>query len=315
MFVRDGSSRAYAAEVVAVDEKALAFYGAPAPMTELPFDTLSAYLSDLPADPLAAAEVVRGVLVHRDWAPGLGLHFDAERLADQHRRSMRDVVERIVELTPAPITSERPLADRMVGVCRHFATLHVALLRHAGVPARARVGFARYFGDGWVDHWITEWFDGGSWVRTDPQVGAVAAKVLGLTFDPAHQPPGEFLDASEAWLRCRAGDEDPSRFGIFDLRGIGFIIGNVTQDLAALNKIELLPWDGWGTLGRGPAWVPNDAEAAPIDALARMIRDDDLERLRARFASSDVAVPPTITSYFDGIPSRVELEPSLLMVS
>jgi hypothetical protein len=300
---------------MAPTDDALAFYGTPAPMTELPFDTASEYLADLPADPYAAAEVVRGVLVHRDWAPALGLQFDADRLADQHLRPMREVVARVIELAPAPIVSERPLTDRMVGVCRHFATLHAALLRTAGVPARARVGFARYFGDGWVDHWITEWWDGATWVRTDAQVGPVATKVLGLTFDAANQPPGEFLDAAEAWLRCRAGDEDPKRFGIFDLRGIGFIVGNLTLDLAALNKVELLPWDGWGTLARFPAWVPTDAEAAPIDALARLMREDDLTELRQRFTAPDVAVPPTITSYIDGNPTPVELAPGLLIVS
>ena len=47
---------------------------------------------------------------------------------------------------------------------------HVALLRRQGIPARARVGFARYFGDGWVDHWITERWDG-RWVRDDAQIG------------------------------------------------------------------------------------------------------------------------------------------------
>ncbi|MCA2211786.1 transglutaminase-like domain-containing protein [Wangella sp. NEAU-J3] len=43
--------------------------------------------------------------------------------------------------------------------CRHFAVLACALLRHRGIPARARCGFATYFqpgkgldhtsGDGW----------------------------------------------------------------------------------------------------------------------------------------------------------------------
>ena len=155
---------------------------------------------------------------------------------------MRDVVQRIVELRPVPIVSARPLTDRMVGVCRHFATLHVALLRQPGVPARSRVGFARYFGDGWVDHWITEWWDGAKWVRSDPQVGEFPAHVHQLSLDPANQPPGEFLDAAEAWQRCR-------------------------------------------------------------------------ESLRARFASPDMTVPPTITSYIDGTPTRVELDPELLIVS
>jgi transglutaminase superfamily protein len=295
-----------------MDEATRAFYATPAPMTALPFATHEKYLADLPADAAAAAQVVRGVLVHRDWAPVLGLSFGPDRLADQHLRSMRDVVARVVALRDAPLAVERPLGDRMVGVCRHFAALHVALLRDAGVPARARVGFARYFEDGWVDHWVTEWWDGNRWVMTDAQIGPVAADALRLTFDPADMPPGEFLTAGEAWLRCRAGDEDPQRFGIFDIRGLFFVAGNVTNDLAALNKVELLPWDVWGSLGGGPGWAPTDEEAAPVDAVARLLVEGDLPAVRERFAEPDVAVPPTIISIVDGRPTPVPIDPALV---
>jgi hypothetical protein len=297
------------------DDSALAFYAAPAPMTQLPWATHAAALADLPADVVAAAELVRGVLVHRDWAPLLGLQFDAERLADQHLRSVGDVVARVVSLHDAPLTATRPLPDRMVGVCRHFTTLHVALLRDAGIPARARVGFARYFEDSWVDHWVTEWWDGRDWVRTDPQVGPQAAEILGLDFDPNALPPGQFIDASEAWSRCRAGDEDPQRFGIFDLRGLWFVSGNVLQDLAACNKVELLPWDVWGSVTGAPGWQPTDAELARLDAIARTVRADDLSRLRARFAEPDVAVPETIISIVDDEPVAVTLERDLVTVA
>jgi hypothetical protein len=290
------------------------FYAAPAPMTTLPFDTHGKYLDDLPVDPSTAAAVVRGVLVHRDWAPLLGLQFGPDRLADQQVRSMRDVVVRVVDLYDAPLTEERPPAERMVGVCRHFATLHVALLRRAGVPARARVGFARYFEDGWVDHWVTEWWDGERWVMTDAQIGPVAAGALRLTFDPADMPPGEFLTAGDAWLRCRAGAEDPDRFGIFDLRGLFFVAGNVTHDLAALNKVELLPWDIWGGLGGPPGWSPTDDQLEAVDSVAHLLVGDDLSALRARFTEADVAVPPTIISIVDGRPAPVPLDPALVTV-
>jgi hypothetical protein len=290
------------------------FYATPAPMTRLPFDTHAQYLADLPPDPSSAAVVARGVLVHRDWAPLLGLQFGPDRLADQQVRSMRDVVARVVELHDAPLTVERPLPDRMVGVCRHFATLHVALLRHAGVPARSRVGFARYFEDGWVDHWVTEWWDGERWVMTDAQIGPVAADALRLTFDPADMPPGEFLTAGDAWLRCRAGEEDPARFGIFDFRGLFFVSGNVTHDLAALNKVELLPWDVWGEIGGPPGWSPTDGELEAVDAVAHLLVGDDLGALRARFAATDVAVPPTIVSIVDGRPTPVPIDPALVTV-
>ena len=169
--------------------------------------------------------------------------------------------------------TNRALPDRMVGVCRHYAVLHTALLRRQGTPARARVGFARYFGDGWVDHWITERWDG-RWVRDDAQIGSVVQSALSLDFDPADQPPGEFLTGAEAWLRCRAGDADPQEFGIFDLRGLWFVRGNLVLDLAALNKVELLPWDSWDP--RGPEWDPSDAELEAVDDLARAVIADDL---------------------------------------
>lgn len=47
---------------------------------------------------------------------------------------------------------------------------------------------------------------------------------------------------------CRDGEEDPEKFGIFDMRGMGFILRNLIRDLLALNKIEILPWDPWGMM-------------------------------------------------------------------
>ena len=71
----------------------------------------------------------------------------------------------------------------MVGVCRHFATLYVALLRHRGTPARARCGFGGYFMvaagiDEWIDHWVTEYWDAARdrWVRADPQFDETHAR-------------------------------------------------------------------------------------------------------------------------------------------
>jgi hypothetical protein len=225
------------------------------------------------------------------------------------------MLPRIVELKDAPLTTERKLPRRMVGVCRHYATLHVALLRSAGIPARARVGFARYFDATWADHWITEWWDGARWVKHDSEVGSVVSDLLQLKFDPADQPEGEFLNGAEAWLRCRAGEEDPTQFGIFDLRGLFFITSSIAQDLASLNKIELLPWDLWGvTEAYKPGWQPTAAELAHLDALAELVVEDDFDQLRKRLAETDVTVPTTITSMHEGVPTPITLDPALLAV-
>ena len=261
-----------------------------------------AALEGLDDSPLSLATAVRGVLIHRDWAPILGVDFDRERQDDQHIRPVDAVLDRVLELRADPIAVERPLPDRMVGVCRHYAVLYAALLRRNGVPARARAGFGRYFNSGWADHWITERWDG-RWVRDDAQIGPVAHAALGLTFDAADQPAGEFLTGAEAWLACRAGDEDPSEFGIFDEHGLWFILGDLRLDLAALNKVELLPWDTWGA-GHGPEWGPTPEELMAVDDLARAIVDDDLDEIRARYAA--MRVPRRIVSFIEG--SRVPVD-------
>ena len=110
-----------------------------------------------------------------------------------------------------------------------------------------------------VEHW-----NGDRWVMLDAQIDALQREAVDLE-DPTDLPPGRFLPAGEAWQRCRAGSEDGDRFGILDMWGQWFIVGNIARDLAALNKVEMLPWDGWGTLASGgpgpePAYTDEIAE-------------------------------------------------------
>ena len=290
------------ARVKAATDAQLAYYSAATPMTAIDETKFASLLEGLDKTPDAFANAVRNVLIHRDWAPYLGVTFSAERLADQQLRPVDEILARVIELHDAPITKTRELPDRMVCVCRHYAVLYSALLRRQGIAARARVGFARYLGPGWGDHWIVERWDG-RWVRDDAQIGAVARTKLELHFDPADQPAGEFLTGAEAWLRCRAGEADPAEFGIFDMHGLWFVVGDLLLDLAALNKVELLPWDSWA--GPGPGWEPAEAELEAIDDLARAIVADDLAEIRRRYAANPVGRP--IASFVDGEVRSVDL--------
>ena len=181
--------------------------------------------------------------------------------------------------------------------------LHVALLRWHGIPARARAGFGGYFEPGWADHWITEHWDGVRWVRHDAQIGREVAELLALDFDPADQPPGKFLTGAEAWRLCRAGEADPREFGIFDERGLHFVLGDLLLDLVALNKVELLPWD---MIGEGSHWQPDDEELAEVDRLAAIICSDNLAQIRRAYALRPV--PHRIVSLVDGVPTPVDLD-------
>ena len=157
------------------------------------------------------------------------------------------IVAALLALDPAPLHVPREAAERVVGTCRHFAVLSCALLRHRGIAARARCGFATYFQPGQgLDHWIVEYRNGlHRWVRVD-------AEVLGQSVleHPEDLPPGAFLSGGEAWSAYRADRLDAATFGVYRTENFGpaEIRGNAIRDLAALNKVETLPWDEWGRM-------------------------------------------------------------------
>ena len=107
----------------------------------------------------------------------------------------------------------------------------------------------------------------------------------------------------------RKGDAEPDRFGIFDLRGDWFIRGNVVRDLAALNKVELLPWDAWGVMPEHDL-VGRDDDDELVDRIAACIAADDTDEVRALFEGDDrlrVGAGDTITSYIDGQPITLRI--------
>jgi hypothetical protein len=135
---------------------------------------------------------------------------------------------------------------RVVGICRHFATLLTAFLRYQGVPARARCGFATYFQPGkHVDHWVTEYWDDGEqrWVMVDSQLDGLQVAVIKPDFDPLDVPRERFWVAGQALQRIRSGEADGDTFGIADMWGPWFVKGDLQLDALSLNKYELLPWD------------------------------------------------------------------------
>src|SRR5262249_2981221 len=131
---------------------------------------------------------------------------------------------------------------------QHAQLRAVAARRDPGAcPMRVRrlLRAGRY-----VDHWVTEYWDGAEhrWVRIDAPLDALQRAAITPAFDPEDQPPGPFLPGGEAWQQCRRGEADPATFGILDFWGLWFVQANVVRDLAALNKMELLPWDVWGPM-------------------------------------------------------------------
>ena len=219
-------------------------------------------------------------------------------------RSLDSLLACITTKDRRPVTMARPPGERTVGVCRHFALLHVAMLRRQGIAARARCGFATYFTKGKViDHWVTEYYNktAGRWILVDTQLDSHQCSLFAVDFEPLDVPRDRFLVAGEAWRLCRRGAADPADFGILDMAGLWFVAGNVIRDIAALNRREMLPWDVWGGMVQSDAAL----DLALFDGLAGLScsPDDNPEALRAAYADPRVAVPDTV---FNAVLGRCE---------
>jgi hypothetical protein len=235
-------------------------------------------------DAAAAIGLAQRSVMHTAWAAVYGATITPDRADEPQLRPAAAVIEQAA-------TVDAPA----FGVCRHYAVVATAALRAGGVPARARCGFARYFEAGkHVDHWVVERWDAADarWVRFDPQLDEVQLGLIAERVDPLDLAVGAFLTGGEAWQACRRGDLDPETFGIFDMWGSWFIAGNVVRDLAALNKVEMLPWDVWGAMTLDSAAIDHER----IDELAAIAGSGSVEALRAAYASDDVRVPPVVNA-------------------
>jgi hypothetical protein len=202
-------------------------YSVPGPLTGLRPDQIR-LAESLPADPRAICKAVQSLVIQPRDAPAAGI--PDERIPEKNLRSAAAIIDALIAQDPRPLSEPRTAGRRVVGTCRHFATLATALLRFRGVPARARCGFGAYFVKGRnLDHWVIEYrpAEDARWIRL------------------------EFLTGGEAWQWYRTGEVDGDLFGVGGpdpVWGPGEIRGNAIRDLAALNKVEMLPWDEWSRM-------------------------------------------------------------------
>lgn len=263
-------------------DSAVNYYAQHSPITDP--GEYRALFDGLPPDVPSLVRVVQGVLLHVFWAERYGVRLSEARKAEVGLRHVRHMLARLVEIDDRPLTVAREPEQRLVGNCRDFSVLLCAMLRRQGVPARARCGFGTYFTPGrYEDHWVCEHWDVQEqrWVMVDALLDALQCATLNIPFDPLDLPSGRFLPAGKAWRMCRAGEADPDTFGIFDMHGLWFVRGDLLRDLAALNKVELLPWDCWG-LVEGADERISEADLALLDCAAALSLAGDAESAAMR---------------------------------
>jgi hypothetical protein len=204
-------------------------------------------ISALPRDIGLLNQIIQGVLVHSEWLQVYGL--DGARLHSASRATLAipERLDDILQRDSRPLQIRRPPERRAIGTCRDFALMLCSFLRSKGVPSRVRCGFAAYFGDGWEDHWVCEYWDeqARAWRLSDAQMDPMMREMKRIEFDPADVPRQFFMTAGQAWADCRRANSNGDRFGHGDVTGLWFVKVNVWRDHHVLNGKETSAWDRW----------------------------------------------------------------------
>lgn len=252
-----------------------AFYLQSGPLSTIPADV---DVSGLPGALPELVNVVQGLLLHIFWAERYGITLSPARKDEVNLRDFSKKFPKLLELDPRPLNVPRDLEKKLVGNCRDFSNFLAAFLKSRGIPVRARCGFGTYFAAGtYEDHWVTEYWSENEnrWVMVDAQLDAFQQKELGIKFNPLDVPSYEFVTGGKAWLLCRAGQADPQKFGIFKMRGMDFIRGDLIRDFLALNNLEILPWDNYSLTAKHDSQLTEE-DIALLDHIAGLtLRPDE----------------------------------------
>jgi hypothetical protein len=266
-------------------------YAAAGPLTDLAGVPPSA-LDGIPDAAIGICQLARGLVIQPNDAQQAGV--PAERLGENQLRPARSIIGALLAQGAEPLMVPRPPSRRVVGTCRHFTVLTCALLRHRRIAARARCGFATYFQAGkGLDHWITEYWQPteGRWVRVDAEYlgGSVVLEAEDLR-------PGGFLTGGEAWTAYRAGRIEAGQFGVYGTGNWGpaEIRGNAIRDLAALNKVEMLPWDEWGRMTASYKGQTGADYDELIDDVAAACASADPDAVSGLYAADELRVPDAL---------------------
>lgn len=281
-----------------------AAYACQSPITDP--GVMREWLGELPADFRALRALARPLVAHYRADDLAAFGIPPERVREIDTRFAGLMLARLREMDGAPLSPERAPADRLVGCCRDHTVLYLTLLREAGIPARARVGFAGYFVPGWwLDHVVAEVWDAaeGRWRLVDAEIADVwLDRSDGAALDTLDLARDRFMVAGEAWQACRSGAADPERFVVDPglevavTRGWHQLRHNLVQDLAALTQREMILWDTWGLLDDAP--IP-EAQWGLLDGIATVTANPAVTGAEAAAlyaATAGVQVPATVQS-------------------
>lgn len=130
---------------------------------------------------------------------------------------------------PDGLIINRKPADRLVVSCRYHAILLASILKHRGIPARVRYGFATYLYPKYhIYHVICEVWNGNEkrWILVDPDRQMI---------DISSQ---QFEFAGNVWIKNQQGKLDPNTYGVPNWWGSHPILDVLCHDLASVLGTE-----------------------------------------------------------------------------
>jgi len=254
-------------------------------------------LSDLPDDIPSLCRAIQGLLLHRWWTEQYGVNISEAQKEEIKIRKLTRQLKRILELEDSPLITTRPPDRRLVGTCRDYAVFLTSFLRHKGIPARMRVGFATYLMPGqYTDHYLCQYWNTAQerWLLVDSQIDDLQRMALNITFDTCDVPEDLFLTGGKAWQLFRKGKVNPDLFGIFEVRGSWFIGGDMIFDIMSLNKIESHPFDIWPLM---PGYRQEDYSKECLDMMDNIAAITgafvpDCVKVRSLYQSEKKLQPP-----------------------
>jgi hypothetical protein len=246
---------------------------------------------NLPTDLPSLHQIVQNVYIHVWKIRKYHKTWLKDRTHEYESRTVEKSLSLVLAHDDRPLTEARPDNKKLIIDCRHFATLLCAILRHQGVSARVRCGFATYLEKShYQDHWICEYWNAaeGRWILEDPDL---------LKHDFSWD---EFYTGGHAWQCVRSGQMSDLQFGYDShTRGLWTIRHDLTHDLAALNKFECLSTDYWGMGHKEePQVTGRDLKLLDEAAERTAAIDTNFEAMRAFYDSNDLfRVPPIIQTF------------------
>ena len=250
-------------------------------------------LDSLPAESRELSRILNELLLHV-WKVDAFYAAELAGSKPNHNvgtRNVRALIAKIVSLNPAPLTHPRPVTQRAIVDCRQFAVLMCAVLRHKGIPARARCGFADYLAEGhYHDHWVCEWWNEteNRWVLTDADT------------QKDDLPRDAFYPGLEAWERGQEDADFAHRCGYGGgLLGLYLVRNNALRDFAALCGWESVSGDSWGGVDY-VAKAVSASEHAVLNHMATLARNNNALRERLYlFAANPLVAVPDVVNYYD----------------